>query len=450
MAETEGRHFKAKPESVPSHENAAPQAGGASHAAHKIEPNSVNAPTRRVPSHAASSQLESVSALHGEKAAQGSRFKKAATPSSSGHKFKRSHANGAQPARSAGGHAQASRAHGVQPVAGTQRLGVVSRANNGANAGAQRPNSASRAQNSGTVSGVNPVAGVTRGNVTNRSEKTRNAQRAGFMGSSNRSPYADTGSKRVPKKPKGKRDIISKVLLGIGLALLLIAGGLFVYARMGYKQASDYYNSIADDVLTDTGGIPEIDFAALKEISDDVVGWIYIPDTPVNYVVAQGESNETYLRHMLNGEYNQNGTVFMDVADTAPGMIDQQTTLYGHHMEDGSMFKFIDQTQDQKVFDTIDELYYITDGKTYVLKPLFTMVVEDTYLDARTPNFESIDEFHQYLNTSLGKARAKAKNASDRIDNVDHVMTLITCAGEIIPRTTRAGMVCEVVDSFEN
>ncbi|WP_234346262.1 class B sortase [Collinsella provencensis] len=300
------------------------------------------------------------------------------------------------------------------------------------------------------MSGVNPVAGVTRGNVTNRSEKTRNAQRAGFMGSSNRSPYADTGSKRVPKKPKGKRDIISKVLLGIGLALLLIAGGLFVYARMGYKQASDYYNSIADDVLTDTGGIPEIDFAALKEISDDVVGWIYIPDTPVNYVVAQGESNETYLRHMLNGEYNQNGTVFMDVADTAPGMIDQQTTLYGHHMEDGSMFKFIDQTQDQKVFDTIDELYYITDGKTYVLKPLFTMVVEDTYLDARTPNFESIDEFHQYLNTSLGKARAKAKNASDRIDNVDHVMTLITCAGEIIPRTTRAGMVCEVVDSFEN
>lgn len=334
--------------------------------------------------------------------------------------------------------------------AGTQQLGAVSRANNGANAGAQRPNSASRAQNSGTVSGVNPVAGVTRGNVANRSEKTRNAQRAGFMGSSNRSPYADTGSKRVPKKPKGKRDIISKVLLGIGLALLLIAGGLFVYARMGYKQASDYYNSIADDVLTDTGGIPEIDFAALKEISDDVVGWIYIPDTPVNYVVAQGETNDTYLRHMLNGEYNQNGTVFMDVADTAPGMIDQQTTLYGHHMEDGSMFKFIDQTQDQKVFDTIDELYYITDGKTYVLKPLFTMVVEDTYLDARTPNFESIDEFHQYLNTSLGKARAKAKNASDRIDDVDHVMTLITCAGEIIPRTTRAGMVCEVVDSFEN
>lgn len=245
-----------------------------------------------------------------------------------------------------------------------------------------------------------------------------------------------------------KRDTVSTIMICIGLLLLLAAGGLFAYVQFGYKQASDYYDGINEQVLEDKDGIPRIDWAALRKISDDIVGWIYIPDTRINYVVVQGETNNQYLRRLPNGEYNQNGTVFMDENDTAPGMIDQQTTLYGHHMDDGSMFEFIDQTADQKVFDTVDEVYYLTEGKTYVLKPLFTMVVQDNYLDARVPNFKSVDDLHQYLSRSLEKAPAKAKDASKHIKDVDRVLTLITCAGNIIPRTTRAAMVCEVIDSY--
>lgn len=262
---------------------------------------------------------------------------------------------------------------------------------------------------------------------------------------------------RAPRGGKsgrsGKRrgNVLSNILIAVGVALLLVAGGLFVKAQIGYKKANDYYNGIAEIAVKDSSGedgIPQIDFDALKKESDDIVGWIYVPGTRINYVVAQGETNNTYLRHLPNGEYSENGTIFMDMDGTAPGMVDQQTTLYGHHMNDGAMFEPIDASMDQKVFDTFKKVYYITPEMTYVLKPMFTMQVQDDYVDARRTNFDSEKAFTQYLQASLAQAKASAKDAAAEVEKADKVLTLVTCAGQIIPRTTRAGMVCRVVDTI--
>lgn len=262
---------------------------------------------------------------------------------------------------------------------------------------------------------------------------------------------------RAPRGGKsgrsGKRrgNVLSNILIAVGVALLLVAGGLFVKAQIGYKKANDYYNGIAEMAVKDSSGedgIPQIDFNALKKESDDIVGWIYVPGTRINYVVAQGETNNTYLRHLPNGEYSENGTIFMDMDGTAPGMVDQQTTLYGHHMNDGAMFEPIDASMDQKVFDTFKKVYYITPEMTYVLKPMFTMQVQDDYVDARRTNFDSEKAFTQYLQASLAQAKASAKDAAAEVEKADKVLTLVTCAGQIVPRTTRAGMVCRVVDTI--
>ncbi|MBS5147111.1 MAG: class B sortase [Collinsella intestinalis] len=245
--------------------------------------------------------------------------------------------------------------------------------------------------------------------------------------------------------------MLSNILIAVGVALLLVAGGLFVKAQIGYKKANDYYNGIAEMAVKDSSGedgIPQIDFDALKKESDDIVGWIYVPGTRINYVVAQGETNNTYLRHLPNGEYSENGTIFMDMDGAAPGMVDQQTTLYGHHMNDGAMFEPIDASMDQKVFDTFKKVYYITPEMTYVLKPMFTMQVQDDYVDARRTSFDSEKAFTQYLQASLAQAKASAKDAAAEVEKADKVLTLVTCAGQIIPRTTRAGMVCRVVDTI--
>ena len=300
-------------------------------------------------------------------------------------------------------------------------------------AGGQRPVQAVRPiQGASSIQGARPVHGA------QADAPASSAYRAPRGGKSGRS---------------GKRrgNVLSNILIAVGVALLLVAGGLFVKAQIGYKKANDYYNGIAEMAVKDSSGedgIPQIDFDALKKESDDIVGWIYVPGTRINYVVAQGETNNTYLRHLPNGEYSENGTIFMDMDGTAPGMVDHQTTLYGHHMNDGAMFEPIDASMDQKVFDTFKKVYYITPEMTYVLKPMFTMQVQDDYVDARRTNFDSEKAFTQYLQASLAQAKASAKDAAAEVEKADKVLTLVTCAGQIIPRTTRAGMVCRVVDTI--
>lgn len=294
------------------------------------------------------------------------------------------------------------------------------------------------------VQGVRPIRGAS---SIQGARPVHGAQADASASSAYRAPRGGKSG----RSGKRRGNVLSNILIAVGVALLLVAGGLFVKAQIGYKKANDYYNGIAEMAVKDSSGedgIPQIDFDALKKESDDIVGWIYVPGTRINYVVAQGETNNTYLRHLPNGEYSENGTIFMDMDGTAPGMVDQQTTLYGHHMNDGAMFEPIDASMDQKVFDTFKKVYYITPEMTYVLKPMFTMQVQDDYVDARRTNFDSEKAFAQYLQASLAQAKASAKDAAAEVEKADKVLTLVTCAGQIIPRTTRAGMVCRVVDTI--
>ncbi len=284
----------------------------------------------------------------------------------------------------------------------------------------------------------------------------------GAVAGSSRGHVGAAGSGTPPQGPRGgaagkpsrggrgRGSIISTVLIVVGIALLLVAGGLFVSAQLGYRQAQQTYAELQQyAVSSDSGdGVPDVDFDALAAINPDIVGWIYIPDTVVNYPVVQTDDNTTYLDLLFDRSGNGSGTIFMDMDDTAPGMVDQQTTIYGHHMYDGSMLKVIDNTTDQAEFDKIQHVYYITRDTTYVLTPLLTAQVEDTFVDARKTDFTGEGESLQgYLEEMQTLARAQASDATERIGQItddDHVLSLVTCAGEIIPRTTRAVMVLTV------
>lgn len=95
----------------------------------------------------------------------------------------------------------------------------------------------------------------------------------------------------------------------------------------------------------------------MKNINSDVIGWLYIPLTNINYPVLLGEDNYYYLTHSLNNEYSAAGSVFVDKR----GINDSNTIIYGHNMGKSSNVMFHDITNfyDVNYFEKVKAGYFI-------------------------------------------------------------------------------------------
>lgn len=78
-----------------------------------------------------------------------------------------------------------------------------------------------------------------------------------------------------------------------------------------------------------------------KEIKGNMVGWITLDDTDIDYPVMQGDDNSEYLNKDPYGEYSLSGSIFLD-SRNASDFSDAYSLIYGHHMEHGAMFGALD------------------------------------------------------------------------------------------------------------
>ena len=87
----------------------------------------------------------------------------------------------------------------------------------------------------------------------------------------------------------------------------------------------------------DEGPKSALDFETIWQTCPDVVGWITIEGTQIDYPIVQGEDNDFYLSHLPNKTRNEAGSIMMDKANAAD-FTDDVSILHGHHMRSGSMF----------------------------------------------------------------------------------------------------------------
>ena len=158
---------------------------------------------------------------------------------------------------------------------------------------------------------------------------------------------------------KGLGKTLRTILIVILLALIVFSGYNIYKIIMNYHAIDVVADEAVEKyVYVDEDDFPNVDFKALKEANSEVVAWIYIPDTNVNFPVVKGPSNFTYLNLDYKGNYSIAGSIFMDIACSSD-FSDIETLLYGHNMHNGAMFGRLKKFNDAKYLEAHKDVFIL-------------------------------------------------------------------------------------------
>ena len=102
-----------------------------------------------------------------------------------------------------------------------------------------------------------------------------------------------------------------------------------------------------------------IDWVSLREKNPDILAWIIVPGTVINYPIVQTTDNKVYLNTSFEGTKNACGTIFMNTYNRSD-FSDLNTIIYGHNMRNGSMFATINQYKSEEFYKQHDEVWILT------------------------------------------------------------------------------------------
>ncbi len=220
---------------------------------------------------------------------------------------------------------------------------------------------------------------------------------------------------------------IMSALFGVGALIALFFVGKITLEQ---GKAHKVYDEVVASAVSmpreqkteeNVPALPQVDFAALKEMSNEAVGWIYCPDSPINYPVMQGEDNQKYVTTLPNGKQNSAGSIFADRRQSSFGT-DRNFIIYGHNMKNDTMFGTLIEYRRQEYFDSHPAFYYFTPEGGYKIDLYAGFHIE------ATPDFYNVymDEGQaaDYMATARRRSTFKADT---EYKEGDSIVTLSTC-----------------------
>lgn len=169
---------------------------------------------------------------------------------------------------------------------------------------------------------------------------------------------------------------------------------------------------------------------SLIEASDrnpDVCAWITIQGTAIDFPVLQsGDDNSFYLRHDIDGNYNIDGSIFMENYNK-PDFSDYMTVIYGHTMKWGTMFTPLLDYRDKTFFDKNRYINIYTKDQKLTYKIFAAYVWDTRHLLLNIDFTNRIDRsvYLQYVKTMRGINDTIADDTEVTAD--DKLLTLSCC-----------------------
>lgn len=154
--------------------------------------------------------------------------------------------------------------------------------------------------------------------------------------------------KKQAKHEINKRHNKSKKIILVLIFIIAFVIAIYTYNKNNNDNA---LNEIVIDKTKITSEKTErmLQVEELKKENEDIIGWLEIPNTNINFPVVQGTDNQYYMTHTYKKENSKDGSIFLD-KDYNWDLPSSNLLLYGHNNKNGNMF--------QGLLDYKEESYY--------------------------------------------------------------------------------------------
>lgn len=267
-------------------------------------------------------------------------------------------------------------------------------------------------------------------------------------------------SRKRKKRKHTVGGIIRGVILIVALAVFLFSGYQLFQIYGEYKKGTDEYDQIRHEVFqvrTDVqesspiqsqdevnqkqviekkgpilvNGIElstllgtryQCDFDQLLSINSEVVGWIRVEGTNINYPMVQAEDNEKYLRMTLEGKWNNAGSIFVDYRVQQP-FISENTMIHGHNQRNKAMFHDLTLYMEKEFWESHPYVSILTPEKNYLYQ-IYSCYQSPNVSKTYNCQFSGEEQYQDYLNYTMEQS---LYDTGISVSSSDRIITLSTC-----------------------
>lgn len=234
------------------------------------------------------------------------------------------------------------------------------------------------------------------------------------------------------------------IIIVVFALVFLGACGYLVYKNFIIKSAEDAYNKLASSVVSQETTVPTlsfenenkidkeyadnpVDFDTLIEDNEDIYSWIYVPDTNIDYPVVQSHVDDNYyLDHDIYGNYSFPGAIYSQVCNSTDWN-DRVTVLYGHNMNNGSMFANLHYFSDDSFFNTHRYFFVYTKDRTLTYEVVSAFDYDNKHI-LNSYNFDDDKVFSEWLEFSKNPRSVYCNvNQDVSLDLNSKMLVLSTC-----------------------
>lgn len=172
-----------------------------------------------------------------------------------------------------------------------------------------------------------------------------------------------------------------------------------------------------------------IDFEYWWSINPDVIGYVHVPNTNIDYPILYDEKdNERYLHESIDGKTTVHGSIYLDNL-AKKDFTSKNNLIYGHNMRDGSMFKDVVKYKDFEYLKKHKTVYIYTPEREIKLKAIAAFYGNPDG-SSRQTIFVDDEEFSDFVKGRLAHASNVLKLPSNDVDKVTQLFCLVTCSYE--------------------